>query len=313
VIKMAGSNRLSDGMREVNAQELQTVELATGDTTAGSTSGISSVQAEQWMEEVVRDAEAMRRFQDISREFTDLVDSGDDTLHIPKSTGHLDISATGVSEGADRTFTQLDNLTTVDVTISSDDWYKGGIAIAKEALLTTSVDLVAEAENAIAEEMAQDVDVELRDEAIASASNNVDQTSSGELTPDSISSAMQNIESNDYEPEFLVISPAHKHDLRTDSQFTNAAEYGNREVVANGEIGTYLGVRVVVSSNISTKAVMMGQKRTGEMVGTALVWKEEPNMAMEYDREEAEQRIYYDQAFEVTTVQPDAVATIQTA
>lgn len=313
---MAGSNRLSDGMREVNAEELrtETVELATGDTTTGTT-GVSSVQAEQWMQEVVRDAEAMRRFQDISREFTDLVDSGDDTLHIPKSTGHLDISATGVSEGTDRTFTQLDNLTTVDVTISSDDWYKGGIAIAKEALLTTSVDLVAEAENAIAEEMAQDVDVELRDEAIAStpAAHNIDQTGSGELTPTSVSSAMQKIEEDDYEPEFLVISPAHKHDLRTDSQFTNAAEYGNRDVVANGEIGTYLGVRVVVSSNISNKAVMVGQKRTGEMVGTALVWKEQPNMAMEFDRESAEQRIFYDQAFEVTTIQPDALATIQTA
>lgn len=309
---MAGSNTLSDGLREVNAKELESVELAAGDTTTSST-GISSVQAEQWMEQVVRDAEAMRRFQDVSREFTDLVDSGDDTLHIPKTTGHLDVSATGVSEGTDRTFTQLDNLTTVDVTISSDNWYKGGIAIAKEALLTTSVDLVSEAENAVAEEMAQDVDVELRDEAVSSASNNVDQSTSGELTPDSISQAMQNIESNDYSPEFLVISPAHQHDLRTDSQFTNASEYGNREVVANGEIGTYLGVRVVVSSNVGDYAVMMGQTRTGEMVGTALVWKEEPNMAMEYNRESAEQRIYYDQAFEVTTVQPDAVCTIQTA
>lgn len=311
---MAGANNLADGLREVNSEELDTVELASGDSTTG-TSGISSVQAEQWMERVVRDAEDMRRFQDVSREFDALVDSGDDTLHIPKSTGHLDLSATGVSEGADRTFTQLDNLTTVDVTISSDNWYKGGIAIAKEALLTTSVDLVAEAENAIAEEMAKDVDLELRDEAIAStpSAHNINQTTSGEVTPDSVSQAMEKIEADDYDPEFLVISPAHQHDLRTDSQFTNAAEYGDREVVANGEIGTYLGVRVVVSSNISDKAVMMGQKRSGEMVATALVWKEMPNMAMEYDRQEAEQRVFYDQAFEVATIQPDALATIQTA
>jgi len=314
---MAGSNSLADGVREMNREELQTVEL--GDTTTG-TSGISSVQAEEWLEQVVRDAEEMRRFEDVSRVFDDLVGSGDDTLHIPKSTGHLDVSATGTSEGAGRTFTDLDNLTTVDVTISTGsggDFYKGGIALSKESMMTTSVDLVAEAENAIAQEMAQDVDEALRSEAVSSATNDVDQSTSGTLTPDSISKAMQNIEDNNYEPYFLVISPAQQHDLRTDSQFTNAAEYGDREVIASGEIGSYLNVRVVTSTAITNgsgnEAVMIGRKRNGELVGQALVWKEEPNTAMEYDREEAEQRIYYDQAFTTTTIQPDALCTISTA
>lgn len=299
----------------MNRDELETVELAAGDTTT-STSNISKVQAEQWMQEVVRDAEEMRRFEDISRVFDDLVGSGDYKLHIPKTTGHLDLSSTGVSEGSDRTFTALDNLDTVEATITSgSDWYKGGVAISKEALLTTSVDLVAEAENAITEKMAQDVDEALRDEAVNNTpgAHNVDQTTSGEVTPDSVSKAMEHIETDNYVPRFLVISPAHQHDLRTDSQFTNAAEYGDREVVANGEIGTYLGVRVLTSTAISSKAVMVGENRAGELVGQALVWKEEPNMAMEYDRESAEQRIYYDQAFTTVTIQPDALATIQTA
>lgn len=314
---MAGSNTLANGVREINRDELDTVELA--DTTTGST-GISTVQSEEWMSRVVRDAEEMRRFEDVSRVFDDLVGSGDYKLHIPKTTDHLDVSATGTAEGAGRTFTDLDNLDTVVATIDTStngSFYKGGIAISKEALMTTSVDLVAEAENAIAEEMAQDVDEALRSEAVSNASNNVDQSTSGELTPDSISSAMQNIEDNNYSPYFLVISPGQQHDLRTDSQFTNAAEYGDREVIANGEIGSYLGVRVVTSTAITNdannKAVMIGRKRSGELVGQALVWKEEPNMAMEYDREEAEQRIYYDHAFTTVTIQPDALCTIQTA
>lgn len=314
---MAGANRLADGVREMSRDELQTVEL--GDTTTG-TSGISSVQSEEWLSRVVRDAEEMRRFEDVSRVFDDLVGSGDYKLHIPKTTDHLDVSATGTGEGADRTFTDLSNLSTVTATIttgSGGDFYKGGIALSKEAMMTTSVDLVAEAENAIAEEMAQDVDEALRSEAVSSASNDVDQSTSGVLTPDSISKAMQNIEDNNYEPYFLVISPAQQHDLRTDSQFTNAAEYGDREVIANGEIGSYLGVRVVTSTAITNgsgnEAVMIGRKRNGELVGQALVWKEEPNMAMEYDREEAEQRIYYDQAFTTVTIQSDALCTISTA
>jgi len=38
--------------------------------------------------------------------------------------------------------------------------------------------------------------------------------------------------------------------LRDDSQFTNAGEYGNNEIVLNGEIGKYLGIKIVETTNV---------------------------------------------------------------
>lgn len=50
-------------------------------------------------------------------------------------------------------------------------------------------------------------------------------------------------------PYVLFIAPEQEEVLLTDSQFINAAEYGDNEVVLNGEVGKYLGVKVVVSNN----------------------------------------------------------------
>jgi N4-gp56 family major capsid protein len=50
-------------------------------------------------------------------------------------------------------------------------------------------------------------------------------------------------------PYVLFIAPEQEEVLLTDSQFVNAAEYGSNEVVLNGEIGRYLGIKTVVSNN----------------------------------------------------------------
>lgn len=56
-------------------------------------------------------------------------------------------------------------------------------------------------------------------------------------------------------PYVLFIGPAQEMALRKDSQFVNAAEYGSNEVVLNGEIGKYLGIKVVVTNNVESTAV----------------------------------------------------------
>lgn len=58
------------------------------------------------------------------------------------------------------------------------------------------------------------------------------------------------------EPFVLLIAPEQEEVLLTDSQFVNAAEYGSNEVVLNGEIGKYLGIKIVVTPN--TKSVAAG-------------------------------------------------------
>jgi N4-gp56 family major capsid protein len=56
------------------------------------------------------------------------------------------------------------------------------------------------------------------------------------------------------DPFVLIIGQKQKQALRDSSQFTNAAEYGNRVVISSGEIGDYLGIRVIVSNNVESVA-----------------------------------------------------------
>lgn len=51
------------------------------------------------------------------------------------------------------------------------------------------------------------------------------------------------------EPFVLFIASPQKTAFLKDSQFVNAAEYGSQEVLLNGEVGKYLGVKIVVTPN----------------------------------------------------------------
>jgi N4-gp56 family major capsid protein len=64
------------------------------------------------------------------------------------------------------------------------------------------------------------------------------------------SSGVKNPWRNDNtDPFVLMINQPQKKALRDSSQFVNAAEYGNRVVISSGEIGDYLGIRVICSNN----------------------------------------------------------------
>ncbi len=318
---------------EEEYEELTSEELSSTTTSSGR---FERLQAEEWLDQVVLDAEPRRRLLELSREFSELVGSGDKAITVPRTNKALDMSDDSRKDEADsRNFTEMDTLDGERVEIEDDDWYEGGLKISKQKVMTTPVDVAEVARHHLAEQIARDVDEALRDEAIDAVSNVttdegdagedlhlltdasddhvIDQTESGRLSPDSIAEAASRIEANNWEPFALVISSDHKKDLRTDSQFTNAAEYGSDNVVLNGEIGMYLGIRVVVSNTIEGEAIMVGQEQeTGADVAQALVWKEEPEVNHVYDFEDNTHRFYYDQAFKPATIQPTALATIQT-
>lgn len=56
------------------------------------------------------------------------------------------------------------------------------------------------------------------------------------------------------DPYVLMIGQRQKQALRNSSQFVNASEYGSRVVISSGEIGDYLGNRVIVSNNAESVA-----------------------------------------------------------
>lgn len=75
--------------------------------------------------------------------------------------------------------------------------------------------------------------------------------SSNTLDTDDIANAIGQFRNADEKPEYLILHPLCEKDLLKNSNFIDASKYGGREVVLNGEIGKYLGLKVFVTSLIS--------------------------------------------------------------
>ncbi len=329
-------------MRNSNNRKIFKLADTTTSTSgiATSTPSTKGVQGILWFKEIIQYAEDLRRFDQAVMHNEYMVNTGAHEVMIPRTTSHLTIN-TSTSEGADRTFTALNNISTVAVTLSASDFKKGGIAISKEAAKTSMVDLVAQARYAITQAMARDLDVaiatELQDTSVTNrvyggdATDPSELTSGDILTPDLVAEAMYKLEQNNFVPKLLYISPAQLKAFRKDSQFVNAAEYGSNDVILKGEVGQYLGVKIIVTTNVpaysqgqtdtneNTKTwgaaghccIMVGTNHLDQLVAGVVAWKEKPTVDYEYNKLQAEHRIYYDQAFKVKILEPKAVCLIK--
>jgi len=315
-------------------------DLMLTDTTT-STTQLSEMQGQDWVEKVVEYGEALRRFDQAAIINDWMVGKGDTTVTIPKSTSHLTITKSK-SEGSDRTMTEMSNLDTVSLTVSASSFHSGGIAISKEIATTSRVDLIAQARFAIAEELAQDVDTSLATAFQATSITNVvfgDSTATDPsglgagdvITADLVVDAGTDLRSYNWVPYLLFVHPIQAGQLKKDPQFNSAAEYGARDVLLKGEIGEYMGFKVIETTNAPAfasgatdtnqssytwgatghVAIAVGTDRFGNNVSVALGWKEKPSIGYEYDMMSNEHRIYYDQAFATGIVQPTAVCLIK--
>ena len=73
------------------------------------------------------------------------------------------------------------------------------------------------------------------------------------------------------EPFVLFIAPAQEETFRKDSQFVNASEYGSNKVVMNGEIGEYLGIKIIVTNNVESVAASGTSPDDSQTSGTTTV------------------------------------------
>jgi hypothetical protein len=321
------------------------------DTTTSTTS-VSELFTDQWKLSVIQYSSALKKFDQCVQINTDLVKSNDRTLHIPIASSNMTIVST-FTEGSDRNFTELSGLDTVDVTIISSDFKMGGIAITKMAVMSTQVDIIKQARYQLAEAMSQESDLAIRDMLCTDSTGTtsalgttnrvyggtataVSGVADGDvMTVDHVADAMAKLESNNWVPKWLYVAPAQIQAFRKNSQFVNAAEYGSDRVIQRGEIGDYLGVAVIVTSNCTSYAKdatdknegnltwagltsatgrvcpMVGTNKVGEKVAGVLAWKEMPHLDYEYYKPSAEHRLYYDQAFKCAILQKEAICLIK--
>jgi N4-gp56 family major capsid protein len=127
-------------------------------------------------------------------------------------------------------------------------------------------------------------------------------------------------------PFLLYIAPEQAEGLQNDSQFTNAAEYGGREVVLGGEIGQYLGIKVIettkvpglvsgdnfthqgttvsVDTNVHTCYLVKGQKCGG------IAWAVRPSIKVFDWPSGAKKRAVLDYSYAAGTIFDDAIVKI---
>jgi N4-gp56 family major capsid protein len=74
--------------------------------------------------------------------------------------------------------------------------------------------------------------------------------SSDVLNTDDIANGLKELRIDEHDGKYLIIHPKQENSLLKNSNFIDASVYGGREVVMNGEIGKYLGIRVLVSTQI---------------------------------------------------------------
>lgn len=231
------------------------------ETTTGTT-GIADVTPEIWGREVEKAAQALRVARQFCRINTDLQNRGGDVVHIPKNsmmTVASDVQSS-LSEGAVIVPTAFDSMTTLDLTPAP---FYAAVRVAEDVIEELDLDILRMANEDIAEVLAQKEDQDIFTAAVAGTGNTVwggDATSvatlaTGDtLTTDLIASCTTELRIDNYKPDVLFIHPTQEGILLKDSQFLNAAEYGGNNVVMNGEIGKYIGLKIISTTNVPSNS-----------------------------------------------------------
>jgi N4-gp56 family major capsid protein len=304
-------------------QELAAVVNATDTASVG----IAGVQGSLWLKEILKAAKQRMFFEQFA--YVTDIQKGHKDITIPLNTTNK--SMTDDATETSRTYTEIDNITSVTLTPAD---HKYGVIVSETVVRTSQVDVVAFARDQLAYDMAVDIDTAIGAAIVAedspaatlyggdaTATNNLE---AGDiLTTDLVAEADRYLRSNGWIPEpgkpFVLFAAAvNLFALKKDSQFVNASEYGSNEVVMNGEIGKYLGIKVISTEQVPSASDWgAGANLSGHQcimvkakVSYALAWSLRPGLDMEYDKELAAWKIYMDSAYATDSLQGSAIVVI---
>jgi len=141
-----------------------------------------------------------------------------------------------------------------------------------------------------------------------------------------VSSAAKNPWNNSADDPFvLFIGPSQEEAFLKDSAFVNAAEYGGNSIVQNGEIGQYIGVKIIVTPNLESvtgTGSAAGPDGTNVASGVVMtrcilckpkkactfVYGMEPTMEVGREVSRAQTILLLQSAYQARVVQDDAIA-----
>lgn len=305
----------------------QTVKELANETIT-STTGISTVQGKEWLKSILETAKQKMYFEQFA--YVAKTQKGIKDLAVPIASTNKTFT-NSKSEAAARTLTEIDNISAVVFTPASANL---GAAVSKEVVQTSQVDVVRFAREQMAYDAALKIDTAFAT-ALGGASSPAatlyggDATTTGTLaagdviSTDLVAKAQRYLKSNGWVSEtgrpFVLFVPAVAEEaFLKDSQFVNAAEYGSNEVVANGEIGRYLGVRVVITEQCPAYTNWGSGSLAGHVcfllkakVAYGICYRENPTIDFEYKKDEAAYYVYLDMAYQCKTLQEGAIVLIK--
>ena len=351
-------------MPEKSIQELAAGDTTQSDVRGSSFTGYE-LSPVKWLKEI-NDAAQKRLFY-AQFAYTTVLPFGTKDVVIPYRSVYKGASgfSSDAGEGVAVTFTTLDNLDGISITPTAKN---AGVAISNHALRTNALDLIRAAREELVYHAGDRVDQAVRDALIAAAdaTNSVrgaqtvyggdavadDLLTAGDImTTDLIADAKQRLSSTvmkywstgtetdsalaknpwantSDDPFVLFINSYQENAFLKDSQFVNAAEYGSNEVIMNGEIGRYLGVKIVNTENTKTYAI--GDTAPDYDAGTltvamtrcimckprsavALAWGLKPRSSVFDYESQLEKRIILEHAWASDTIHDDAIVFLDVA
>jgi len=306
----------------------QTVqEMAAGNTTT-STTGFgqiaTGVVGKIWLKELLAMAKQKMYFEQFA--YVSTAPKGNKDVAVPLYTNNLDFSIT-TTEATTRTKTQINNLTTVVFTPTTQ---KFGVAISKDVVRTSQVDTVRFAREQLVYDASLNIDVAF-DTVLKADTTNTQLWGGGRaaegslvagdvLDTDLIAKARRVIKAHGWAPEadkpFVLFMPSVAEEaLIKDSQFINASEYGSNEVVMNGEIGKYIGIKVITTEQCSSATfnALAGHYcyLLKAKISYGIVYGEKPTLEFEFVKDEATYNVYLDMCYECKILQGTALQVMK--
>lgn len=232
-----------------------------------TTSEDFGTQVEKWREQLIDEARAKRRFEQVTSVFRP-----EQPVHSYKVpiANVVDFEPVTETEHEEVDFTTLDD--SIEHAIFVPTYKRSAVAVSQEALEENVIDAIDYARDQLTEFASTKVDFDIRNELEGADPDNIaggeviypeDVDDVSDMTTDStLSTSMiaqgvrylreENWYNTDEQPYVMFIHPAQEHTLLTEKQFVDASEYGSDDVVLNGEIGRYLGIRVISTSQVKT-------------------------------------------------------------
>jgi len=323
--------------------------------TVSDTSNISELAAKKWLNEIIKGAASKKYYEQVCKVFTMPAGHKDLVVPYKMNwLASWDVTSDeGGTQGEGYTvpYTTKDNLSGVTITPTPESV---GIAISYHAIRTNSANLIADAKEDLQEWVASYTDDAVSADIVAAADASVsvkgmqtiyggDAYSEGTLdagdvlTTDLITDAKTRLKSKycyyydsstwtkgiekypwvsePSKPFVLFIAPEQEGDLEKDSQFTNASEYGSNDIVLNGEIGKYHGVKILSTTQTPAGTFNSLAGRRCHMVKSqvcaASVYGEKPRLhVFDYPRE-LEKDMVMEIAHGSDTIHDDAIVEIR--